>query len=118
MKKSISEHTKRIRSAAKKVEVAKAPSKSETDNAPGRGRSSLNSIPLPSLKDVYTTTLLKAEAAIEASIKEEPKEEVVLRNELCNAYRFVVNYGVFEPNFEWLPHEVTSLILTKKNSQT
>lgn len=113
MKKSISEHAKRIRSATKKVEIAKPPPKEEAENAPGRGRSSLNSIPLPSLQDVYTTTLLKAEAAIEASIKkEEPKEEVVLCNELCNAYRFVVNYGVFEPNFEWLPHEVTSLIMT------
>ena len=113
MKKSISEHTKRIRSAAKKEEVTKASQKEESDRNPGRDRSSFSSIPMPSLQDVYTTTLLKAEAALEASIKkEEPKEEVTLRDELCNAYKFVVNYGVFEPNFEWLPHEVTSLIMT------
>lgn len=112
MKKSISEQAKRIRSFAKKQEVAKAPPKEESDKTPGRGRSSINSIPMPTLQDVYTTTLIKAEAELEASVKkEEPKKEANLNDELCNAFRFVVNYGVFEPNFEWLPHEVTSLIL-------
>lgn len=112
MKKSISEHAKRIRSVAKKQEVPKAPTKEESDKTPGRGRSSINSIPMPTLQDVYTTTLMKAEAELEASVKkEEPIKETKLNDELCNAFRFVVNYGVFEPNFEWLPHEVTSLIL-------
>jgi len=112
MKKSISEHAKRIRSVVKKQEVPKASPKEESDKTPGRGRSSINSIPMPTLQDVYTTTLMKAEAELEASVKkEEPIKEASLNDELCNAFRFVVNYGVFEPNFEWLPHEVTSLIL-------
>jgi hypothetical protein len=113
MKKSISEQAKRIRSFEKKKEVIKASPKEESDKTPGRGRSSINSIPMPTLQDVYTTTLLKAEAELEAINKkeEEPKKEANLSDELCNAFRFVVNYGVFEPNFEWLPHEVTSLIL-------
>lgn len=37
-----------------------------------------------------------------------PAEVEAYSDELCNSYKFVVNYGVFEQNFEWLPIEVNS----------
>jgi hypothetical protein len=83
----------------KKNEVA-------TEQAPARGRCSFFSIPPPKLDNIYKqiTTIQKK------SKEEEQKEkEESLNDELCNAYRFVVNYGVFEANFEWLPNEVSTI---------
>lgn len=111
MKKSISEHSNRVRATKKKEEVAKVQPKEENEKIHGRGRSSINAIPLPTIEAIYTAAIVKAESApvIDNKKKNESKSECeILRNELCSAYKFVVNYGVFEPNYEWLPHEVTS----------
>lgn len=102
MKKSISEVRNRAQSI-KKVDTEASPNEHRI-----KGRSSLNSIPLPKMEQIYTAALTRPE-----SPKDDKKDPIKteceqLRNELCSAYKFVVNYGVFEPNFEWLPNEVIS----------
>lgn len=69
------------------------------------GRSSLSSIPPADLKTIFAP-----KKPVEQKIAENPpKESEVLCDALCNSYKFVVNYGVFEPNFEWMPCEVFEL---------
>jgi hypothetical protein len=66
------------------------------------GRSSLGAIPPADLSMIF-----KPKPAV-LKEPEAPKKEIEsLGDILCNSYKFVVNYGVFEPNFEWLPCEVS-----------
>lgn len=69
-----------------------------------RGRSSFFSIPPPKLDNIYRQIFTEQKFTKEEV--EEQKKKDDLATELCNAYRFIVNYGVFESNFEWLPNEV------------
>lgn len=66
------------------------------------GRSSISSIPPPDPALIYT---LKRESDTKSDGSASKKSET-LSDALCNSYKFVVNYGVFEANFEWLPCEV------------
>lgn len=67
-----------------------------------KGRSSIAAIPPPDPKIIFTKK--------EGKKKEEPEVKTeTLNDELCNSFKFVVNYGVFESNFEWLPCEVKIL---------
>lgn len=77
-----------------------------TEESPARGRCSFFSIPPPKLDKIYQQIATTQKKSKEEVAKE--KEET-LADELCNAYRFVVNYGVFEANFEWLPNEVREI---------
>lgn len=115
MKKSISAHSNHLKTAKKKEEeaVPKANSKDESEKIHGKGRSSINSIPPPKIEAMYVAALSRPDDTSVDNNNNKKDDEgngecEKLRNELCSAYRFVVNYGVFEPNFEWLPHEVTS----------
>lgn len=69
-------------------------------------RCSFFSIPPPSLENIYRqiTTTQKKNMDEEKKVKEGLTTQMC--NAMCNGYRFVVNYGVFEANFEWLPNEV------------
>lgn len=67
------------------------------------GRPSLTSIPTVDL-----STLLNPKKKVPEKTEIVVNESEILRNELCNSYKFVANYGVFEQNFEWLPMEVNS----------
>jgi hypothetical protein len=77
-----------------------------SEELPTRARCSFFSIPPPKLDKIYQQIL-----TIQKKSKEEveKEKEETLADELCNAYRFVVNYGVFESNFEWLPNEVREI---------
>ena len=65
------------------------------------GRPSLTSIP-----SVDLSALLAQRKKTPEKVEIVADESEDLRNVLCNSYKFVVNYGVFEQNFEWLPMEV------------
>jgi hypothetical protein len=66
------------------------------------GRSSVGAIPPPDPSVMYNPKpVVKKEIPVVAT-----KESEKLCKLLCDGYKFVVNYGVFEPNFEWLPSEV------------
>ena len=80
--------------------------KSEKMEQKKKERCSFFSIPPPSLQNIYRqiTTTQKKNMDLEKKVKEGITTEIC--NSMCNAYRFVVNYGVFESNFEWLPNEV------------
>lgn len=69
-------------------------------------RCSFFSIPPPSLQNIYRqiTTTQRKTMDLEKKVKEGITTQMC--NAMCNSYRFVVNYGVFESNFEWLPNEV------------
>lgn len=69
-----------------------------------RGRSSFFSIPTPKLDKIYQQIFTASVPTKEQ--EEEQKKSEKLNAQLCNSYRMVVNYGVFECNFEWLPNEV------------
>lgn len=71
-------------------------------------RSSIDSIPLPDLKLIakYAAQRRGSKEKVEKIIDERQE----LRDELCSAYKFVVNYGIFEQNFEWLPQEVSRVL--------
>lgn len=67
------------------------------------GRTSLSSIPPINPSIIYNQR---------REVQEKSENEIEsesLGDKLCNSYKFVVNYGVFEPNFEWLPEEVAKL---------
>lgn len=70
----------------------------ERETIHGKGRSSLSSIPLPKIVNLY--------AIVNKSIDKKDDDDKVTKesenlcDQLCNGFRFVVNYGVFEPNFE------------------
>lgn len=66
------------------------------------GRSKLNSIPAMSIANIFNIKAEDKKKREELAVKQSEK----LCDELCNSYKFVVNYGVFEANFEWLPLEV------------
>lgn len=68
------------------------------------GRSSLNSIPTINLADIFN---LKSEQKMKEEIAVEKSDN--LCEALCNSYKFVVNYGVFEANYEWMPLEVSEM---------
>lgn len=109
MQNSKCEHSnqfKRKRNMKEILKVSKDESAEQvSEKNHGKGRSSINSIPPPKIENLFTTSL-KIGAVAKSEDEKVPEESENIRNELCNAYRFVVNYGVFEPNFEWLPHEV------------
>lgn len=98
MGKSISEHSNKL-----KLDTMK-PLESD-ESSPRRrvtGRSSISSIPPPN-----PATLYVPKCATEKKKDEKPTPaSESLCDVLCNSYKFVVNYGIFEPNFEWLPCEV------------
>ena len=76
--------------------------KAETNNLekrPKKGRSSIAAIPAPDPKLVY-------KKPIEKKIEVPEEESENLCSSLCDSFKFVVNYGIFEQNFEWLPCEV------------
>lgn len=77
------------------------------EQTPPRGRCSFFSIPPPKLNNIYKQITTIQKKSKEEILIEKKKES--LADELCNAYRFVVNYGVFEANFEWLPNEVSKI---------
>lgn len=68
------------------------------------GRSSFSSIPPPDLSVIFKKKTKQKTIEVVEEVK--PQSENLI-HELCNSYKFVVNYGVFEPNFEWLPLEVS-----------
>ena len=76
--------------------------KTETKNLekrPIKKRSSIAAIPAPDLKLILSKPIEKK--------KEEPEDKSEnLCSSLCSSFKFVVNYGIFEQNFEWLPCEV------------
>lgn len=74
-------------------------SKEEPKKARAVGRSSLSSIPPINLSNIFNYKP-------EQKIVEVTQKSETLCDALCNSYKFVVNYGVFEPNFEWMPCEV------------
>lgn len=77
-----------------------------TKPVPNRSiRSSLSAIPAPNLATILAKKLEEVKKC-EDEVEVEVGENETLRNLMCNGYKFVVNYGVFEPNFEWLPCEV------------
>lgn len=78
-----------------------------------RGRSSFFSIPPPKLDNIYRQIITVQKFNKEE--EEEQKKRDDLASQLCNAFRFVVNYGVFEANFEWLPNEVGYLRVGDEN---
>jgi hypothetical protein len=84
-------------------EVQKAIKKEESERV--KGRSSLNAIPPPKIEQIFAVVPAKTEEKVETVVNKDEH----LRNELCSAYKFLVNYAFFEPNFEWLPMEVTSV---------
>lgn len=77
----------------------------DTNKDPSK-RSSIGSIPLPDLKLI--AKLLEERRNSKESVMPIVDEKMELNGEMCNAYKFVVNYGVFEQNFEWLPQEVST----------
>lgn len=101
MQKSTSEQSNRF-----KLNVMSSLEREEevTTKKKTAGRSSLHSIPPVNLKDIFNCKpeeSKKVEAVVEQSEN--------LCDVLCNSYKFVVNYGVFEANFEWMPFEVRKL---------
>jgi hypothetical protein len=104
MSKSISEEQYSNRFKLDKMEDLRVTDKSE--HSKGSGRTSLISIPPPRIHALNPFN--KSD-----EVKKEKSGENVLNKSdnlcdlLCNSYKFVVNYGRFEPNFEWLPHEVS-----------
>lgn len=72
------------------------------------GRSSLSSIPPPDPAIIFNQ---KAAAKVKKEPPppepETPPKVKSLCDILCSAPKLVVNYGVFEPNFEWMPFEVS-----------
>lgn len=67
-------------------------------------RSSIESIPLPDINQL----LKQKKEPIEVVESVEKVDDIAeLREELCSSYKFVVNYGIFEQNFEWMPQEVS-----------
>lgn len=64
------------------------------------GRSSISAIPPPPPDIIFSP---RSESDNKGAVT---KRSESLCDVLCNSYKFVVNYGVFEPNFEWLPCEV------------
>jgi outer membrane phospholipase A len=79
--------------------LKKAETKGSEKQVVKKGRSSITAIPTPDPKNIFNK--------IPEKINTEPEEKSEnLSDSLCNSYKFVVNYGVFEPNFEWLPCEV------------
>jgi FMN-dependent NADH-azoreductase len=69
-------------------------------------RTSINSIPLPDINQILKQKFEPKEEESKEEIKK-VDEKTELCGELCSSYKFVVNYGVFEQNFEWLPQEVS-----------
>lgn len=99
MRKATSEQSKQF-----KLEKMKPLENIETESSKklrAKGRSSIKAIPAPDPKIIYKKKEIK---------KKEPEiVDETLSDVLCNSYKFVVNYGVFESNFEWLPCEVKTL---------
>lgn len=98
MKNSSSEHSKKINRDAMKDSENESRLRST-------GRSSIATIPLP---EKIIIPIPKREFTSIEPIRDKSEEER-LREEMCNSYRFLVNYGVFESNFEWLPFEVRTI---------
>lgn len=98
MSRSLSEQVRKFK-LDKMAELKRKEKKDDEERVRGN-RCSFFSIPPPKLDNIY-----KQIATVQKKDKEEELKDN-LANELCNAYRFVVNYGVFESNFEWLPNEV------------
>lgn len=97
-----------------KMEVLRS---SDNNNHEKKERCSFFSIPPPSLENIYKqiTTTQKKTMEEEKKVKEGLTTQMC--NSMCNSYRFVVNYGVFEANFEWLPNEVKFMKAKKKASK-
>lgn len=98
MKKSTSEQSNRF-----KLEVMLPLEVCEKNLPKKHGRTSLSSIP-----PINPSIIYNQKREVQEKTENEIESES-LGDKLCNSYKFVVNYGVFEPNFEWLPEEVTKL---------
>ncbi|CRK86973.1 CLUMA_CG000786, isoform A [Clunio marinus] len=78
------------------------------------GRSSISSIPPPNPVIVRSS---KENSAKNKALEEATKKSENLCDVLCNSYKFVVNYGVFESNFEWMPCEILIRIFEYLNTR-
>lgn len=97
MNESASEQLNRI-----KLDVM-LPLENRDESPPKKhGRLSIGSIPPIDPSIIYTQ-----KRAVQKKTENQTTESESLGDVLCNSYKFVVNYGVFEPNFEWLPEEVS-----------
>jgi hypothetical protein len=98
MRKSICEHSNRF----KLGEMMCLETSEKSEKSRKSGRSSINAIPPPDPAIIFSPKpVVKAQ---EATVTNESEN---LCDSLCNSFKFVVNYGVFEPNFEWMPCEVS-----------
>lgn len=79
---------------------------SDNNDHEKKERCSFFSIPPPSLENIYKQITTTQKKTIEEEKKVKEGLTTQMCNSMCNGYRFVVNYGVFEANFEWLPNEV------------
>lgn len=106
MKKSSSEQQSNRFKLAVMKPLESAPTEKPQQRKTSAGRTSLNAIPTV---DPATINAPKPEVKPQTKDKGEvPTEVEAVGDELCNSYKFVVNYGVFEQNFEWLPIEVSA----------
>lgn len=95
-----------IKTVIKKVEKSENETKLQDKSKDPSKRNSIDSIPLPDLKLIVQ--LAKERRNSKEIVVPIVDEKQQLSSELCNAYKFVVNYGIFEQNFEWLPQEVST----------
>lgn len=103
MKKSISEQANRFKlEAMQTLEQKEEASKKSR----GTGRTSLSKIPPPDPSIIFNQKAAIKPKKVPPEIVTPPKVES-LCDILCNAPKLYVNYGVFEPNFEWMPFEVS-----------
>lgn len=106
MKKSISEQANRFKLEAMQT-LERKEGEASAKKSRVAGRSSLSAIPAPDPSIIFNQ---KAAAKVKKTPPPEsvtPPKVLSLCDILCNAPKLVVNYGVFEPNFEWMPFEVS-----------
>lgn len=104
MKKSISEQANRFKLKEMQI-LERKEEEAAAKKSRGAGRRSLSSIPAPDPSIIFNQ---KAAAKVKKTPPPpEPPKVKSLCDILCNAPKLVVNYGVFEPNFEWMPFEVS-----------
>jgi hypothetical protein len=99
MSKSISEHLKDFLLDREEMAPLQSPKPSKPERVRPAVRSSISAIPPPDL-----SVVMKYKPVV-PEVPQLPEEENLI-DTLCSSYKFVVNYGVFEANFEWLPCEV------------
>lgn len=107
MKKSISEQANRFKLEAMQT-LERKEGEASAKKSRVAGRSSLSSIPAPDPSIIFNQkAAAKAKKTAPPPESVTPPKVISLCDILCNAPKLVVNYGVFEPNFEWMPFEVS-----------